>query len=44
MICDLWICDLVIYDCLEVEKGWSLEVEGGWRLLDLNSMVKKIMC
>ena len=25
--CDLWICDLVIYDCLEVEEGWRLEVE-----------------
>jgi len=35
----MWICDLVICDCLETEEGWRLEVEGGWRLLDLNSMV-----
>ena len=42
--CDLWICDLMIYDCLEVEEGWRLEVEGGWRLLDLNSMVQKNSC
>ena len=37
--CDLWICDLVICDCLEIEEGWRLEVEGGWRLLNFNSMV-----
>jgi len=41
----LVICDLVIWDCLEVEEGWRLEIEEGGRLLDLNPMVlKKFMC
>ena len=34
----------MICDCLEVEEGWRLEIEGEWRLLDLNSMVQKNSC
>jgi len=24
VICDMWIYDLVICNCLEVEEGWSI--------------------
>ena len=34
--CDMWICDLVICDCMDVEEGC--------RLLDLNSIVQKNLC
>ena len=40
----MWICDIVICDCLKIEEGWRLKLEEGWRLLDLNSMVEKNLC